>query len=283
MSTKKRSPVLLASIGVSACLVAGLVLLFDLKTKHQVTAVSIMPNATLVARTDVPLTRPTMQLLVENGNPSSSFLRQLAAVTLPKPVDCTVEACIALSFDDGPDPVSTPVILNALAKEKVKATFFLVGARVAPGASLVLRMYVDGHDIGNHSWAHPSFGRLNQDQIHQQIDQTQAVIASIGVPAPTMFRAPYGVINAAVLSHVNLPVIMWNVDPKDWHEKDPNKIAEIVVAQAKQGAIILLHDKLATAIAVEQIVQNLKSRFHLVTVTEMLHITPEMRGVFRGL
>jgi len=267
--------VLIGSVGV-------FLVLFAPKTTSQTIVASVLPPVKLSARTVAPPMRATTELLPKADNPSGFFMQQLEAMLAPKPIDCAVEACVALSFDDGPDPVSTPVILHALAKEHIKATFFLVGVRVASGAGLVRRMHAEGHDIGNHSWVHANFTRLTPLQIQQQIDQTQTVITSVGVPMPIMFRPPYGAINLAILSRVNMPIIMWNVDPKDWKENDPAKIAEAVEIQAKPGAIIILHDKAATAAAVERIVQNLKSRFHLVTVTEMLHITPDMRGVFRG-
>jgi len=267
--------VLIGSAGV-------FLVLFAPKTTSQTTIASVLPPATLSARTVAPPMRATTGLLPSGDNPSSSLIQQLAAIPPPKPIDCAVEACIALSFDDGPDPVSTPVILHALAKERTKATFFLVGVRVVPGAALVRRMYAEGHDIGNHSWTHTSFTRLTPNQMRQQIDQTQTAITSVGVPMPIMFRPPYGAINLAILSRVNMPIIMWNVDPKDWKENDPVKIAEAVEIQAKPGAIIILHDKLATAAAVERIAHNLKGRFHLVTVTELLRVTPDMRGIFYG-
>ena len=75
---------------------------------------------------------------------------------------------------------------------------------------------------------------------------------------------------------------MWNVDPKDWHEKDPARIAELVVSQAKPGAIILLHDRVPTADALPAILRDLKAKYRLVTVEELLNLSADSKGEFTG-
>lgn len=197
-----------------------------------------------------------------------------------EPVDCDKEACLALTFDDGPDKPSTAMILDALAKENAKASFFLVGNRSVNEPGLIRRMYAAGHDIGNHSWAHPFLTKIPSDHVEQQVTMGQQAIKAAGVPEPSLFRPPYGALNDAVITKIQMPIILWNVDPHDWHEKDPNAVVGLVVTQAKPGAIVLLHDRSVTAKALEQIVPNLKQHFRLVTVTQLLKLNKSSRGVY---
>ena len=224
---------------------------------------------------------PLEALLPEQTDLSEELINKLT--TLPPPsADCAVVECIALTFDDGPDPASTPQLLDALEREHVLATFFLIGNRVQNSADQVRRMYEFGHLVENHSWSHPDLNRLNAAQTKKQIDLTQNVITGLGLPAPTMFRPPYGNRNNVTRKTVNMPIIMWNVDPKDWREKDPSRIVELVESQAKPGAIILLHDRVATAAALPRILHDLKQRYHLVTVKELLNLPDDARGEFFG-
>ncbi len=207
----------------------------------------------------------------------------LSMVVPPKPIDCVVEACIALTFDDGPEPTTTPRILDALESEGAKATFFVVGNEV-PGREAILRREAAlGSEIGNHSWSHPKFTKLSADQMQEQLSKTDDVIINAGMPAPHLFRPPYGMVNEQMLKTINRPMILWNVDPKDWSEQDPVKLAQVVSEQARRGAIIILHDsKPTTADAAKLFIHELKTRFHLVTVSELLQLSPDARGEFFG-
>lgn len=196
--------------------------------------------------------------------------------------DCSSTPCVALTFDDGPDAGSTAKILDALHQEHAVATFFLIGNRVGQNAELVKRVYREGQELGNHSWSHPDFTRLGSAAIKSQIDQTNKAIEGVGLPAPLIVRLPYGSRNNFVKQQISQPLVMWNVDPKDWHEKDPQRIDELVESGAKPGAIILMHDRPTTAAAVPKIVHNLKQKYRLVTVSELLKLTPASKGEFFG-
>jgi peptidoglycan/xylan/chitin deacetylase (PgdA/CDA1 family) len=172
--------------------------------------------------------------------------------------------------------------MEALNKERVKATFFLIGNRVAANAAIVRKLADSGQDIGNHSWAHPNFLKLNPTQIQQEISQTQVAIITAGAPAPHLFRPPYGSFTGGLLPYVGMPVILWNVDPKDWSQKDPAAIVQAVETQAKPGAIIVMHDHPTTAAAVGKIVHDLKGKYQFVTVTKLLNLKPDSVGEFIG-
>ncbi len=213
----------------------------------------------------------------------ATALNMVVKLPPPPPVNCQAEACVALTFDDGPDPATTPHILDVLEKEQATATFFVIGNRVAGHENILRRMHADGDEIGNHSWSHPNFVKLNPAQMLDQINATQSTITASGVPAPHLFRPPYGGANQTMLSTIHMPIILWNVDPKDWREKNPATLISTVESQAHNGSIIIMHDTLPTTVsAASQMIHDLKAKYHLVTVTQLLQLSPEAQGEFFG-
>jgi peptidoglycan/xylan/chitin deacetylase (PgdA/CDA1 family) len=196
------------------------------------------------------------------------------------PINCTAERCIALTFDDGPHAVVTPKVLDILKEEQVNATFYVVGSRVAGREHYLQRAYSEGHEIGNHSWNHPMFTKLSPAQIEWQLHKTQEAIMRAGVPAPHTFRPPYGAVNAAVLAHVDLPTVRWNIDPADWDVRDAAKVRQGIIGHAKPGGIVLLHDThISTAHAMRGTIRELKRQgYQFVTASQMLQVTPGDRG-----
>lgn len=197
--------------------------------------------------------------------------------------NCVKVKCLALTFDDGPNPESTNKILAALEKEDARASFFFIGRYVKGQERSVRRAYVDGDDIGNHSWDHTDFTKLKPSQIKNELLKTGLAIENTGVPEPHLFRPPYGAFRLSMLRYIHVPVILWNVDPKDWAQKDPKAIAKIVEEQARPGAIIVMHDRRLTAEALTKLIHNLKKKYRLVTVTELLNLSPKSKGAYLGL
>lgn len=197
--------------------------------------------------------------------------------------DCAKVACLALTFDDGPSAEVTPRILDILDAHHAKATFFVIGQRVAGNEALLKRMQASGYEIGNHSWSHRKPSELSPQELEDEISRTQQAVAAAGVPAPKLFRPPYGEFNAMIRSHAQMTVIAWNVDPEDWNVRKPEKIVEAVTSHAKPGAIVDLHDiRPLTADALDAILTNLEQQYQLVTVSELLNLTPGQQGIFYG-
>ena len=250
-----------------------------LSQSHVAAAQTVLKPAAHVAGKSISLET----FLPETDNPSSFLINKLAAIPPPQATpNCIIEACVALTFDDGPNPESTPLILDTLKKEQAHATFFEIGRLVGGNEAYLRRMHDEGNEVGNHSWAHPDFTKISAPLIDQQIQQTQAVIAAAGIPAPTLFRPPYGSINAGVLKQIHMPVILWNVDPKDWAQKDSDSVTKIVEQQIKPGAIIVMHDKKITAGALDKILQDSKGKYKFVTVSQLLNLAPSSLGVYVG-
>jgi peptidoglycan/xylan/chitin deacetylase (PgdA/CDA1 family) len=198
-------------------------------------------------------------------------------------VDCGAMSCLALTFDDGPNPITTPQILTILEQEQVHASFFVVGSRAVTMPGILQRMYRDGDEIGNHSWSHPDLTTLTPGQIQAQVNDTQAAVMAAGVPAPSLFRPPYGAVNAKVLSNVPLAIAMWNVDPLDWKDADPNVVARNIVAAARPGRVVDLHDIYPqTAGALRAVIEQLKPHYQLVTMSHLFNLAPGQRGEFFG-
>jgi peptidoglycan-N-acetylglucosamine deacetylase len=216
--------------------------------------------------------------------PDSGAIEAYTSMEPAGPVDCRSVSCVALTFDDGPNPITTTKVLDALDEANAPATFFVLGMQV-PGNEVILkRMQLSGHEIGNHSWDHKDFTKLTPEQMRQQVDSTQAAIVAADVPAPTLFRPPYGSVNATVEQIVGMGVLLWNEDPHDWAAHTPEEVVAAVVGSAKPGAIIDLHDIYnLTANALPQIITDLRARgYKLVTVSELLDLRPESRGLYYG-
>lgn len=206
-----------------------------------------------------------------------------AAIAVDVPVDCAKVACMALTFDDGPNPEITPRILDILDQHNAKATFFLIGLHVPDNAAIVQRMHQAGHEIGNHTWSHRDLSTLTPQEVEDDIAAAQNAIVAAGAPAPHLFRPPYGAVDSMVRSHVAMSVVSWNIDPEDWKAKKPEQIIDHVLSHAKPGAIVDLHDIYAnTADALDPILTNLEPYYHLVTVSQLLDLPPGQPGIFYG-
>ena len=232
----------------------------------------------------------------QNGSGSvSSIIKSLAkpdnqvtayslleyAEFVPGPVDCSVETCIALTFDDGPDPATTPQILDALEKVHAQATFFVMGKKVGANIGLLKRMQTYGHEAGNHSWAHPDFTKLTAGQMSDEVAKTQTAIISAGLPAPRYFRPPYESRNELVRQTVNMPIILWNIDTKDWAQKSSDSIVLNAVSQARPGSIIIMHDvEPLTIQALPKILDQLKGQYHFVTISHLLNLPADAKGEY---
>src|SRR5580704_14352935 len=153
---------------------------------------------------------------------------------------------LAMTFDDGPSPETTPRLLDILKQRNIKATFFMIGQNAERNPEIVKRILAEGHEIGNHSWIHPQFAKLSDDRVSEEITKTQNAIKSAAGYTPTLLRPPYGSITARqkewIESQFGLSVILWSVDPFDWKRPGASVIQQRILAGARPGAIILSHD-----------------------------------------
>lgn len=153
---------------------------------------------------------------------------------------------VALTYDDGPNPPYTDRILDELKDLDVKATFFVVGRAAHAHPREVRRIVNEGHAIGNHTWDHPHLLVQSPQQMHEELAKTdEAIFAETGVRTRLM-RPPFGARDFAVIDQARkdgYSVVMWSVPlPKDWEQPGDMTIAKRVLAHARDGSIIVLHD-----------------------------------------
>ena len=152
---------------------------------------------------------------------------------------------VALTIDDGPDPLWTPRMLDLLHRNGIRATFSLIGAQAHAHPDLVKRIVAEGHGVVNHSMTHPQpFSGREPGAIRQQITNAQSAIADAGGMAPTLFRSPGGDWSAGVLSTVQalrMVPLGWDVDPRDWSRPGTALVTHRLLT-ARAGDILLCHD-----------------------------------------
>ena len=155
-----------------------------------------------------------------------------------------VRPVVALTFDDGPNASSTPILLDGLKERKVRATFFLIGENVEKGENekIVKRMYEEGHLIGNHTYTHCNLSKLETGEAKKELEQTDTVIEKITGKQPAFARAPYGELSVDSEQDLSRMYIGWTVDPLDWMTEDAGAVVKTVVEEINPGDIILLHD-----------------------------------------
>jgi peptidoglycan-N-acetylglucosamine deacetylase len=189
----------------------------------------------------------------------------------------------ALTFDDGPNTTTTPRVLDCLEKYNVVATFFLIGDHIDSTTESVMNRAVSlGCEIGNHSKTHSYMDKMTADQMKYEIKYTSDAIHRVTGKTPKFFRPPYIAVNDLMYKTIDLPFICgYNVT--DWDPKvTPEERAQRVVEQAKDGAIVLLHDfdgNFNTVIALDSIIPKLKEQgYRFVTVSQLFkikHVNPK--------
>ena len=193
---------------------------------------------------------------------------------------------IALTFDDGPKRSTTTALLDGLAERGVKATFFLIGKQMENNEDLIRRMDAEGHQIGIHTYDHVSLTGLSKVDFDAQVAVTRQKLMDILGHDGFLLRPPYGAVDDAVRKNAGCPIILWSIDPEDWGDQNAAREIEHVVANAKDGSIILLHDIFSPSVeAALAIVDRLHAQGYLfVTVEELFaarHITLEAGEVYR--
>jgi peptidoglycan-N-acetylglucosamine deacetylase len=171
----------------------------------------------------------------------------LAAHPLDQPLYYIDDAsrAIALTIDDGPDPVYTPQVLQVLHKYRVTATFSMIGLHVAAYPHLARAVAEDGHHIANHTWTHSDLVGMPAHRLHTELARTSHAIHSATGVHPQLFRAPYGAWSAAVIrqcEHMGMVPMDWSVDPRDWARPGVRSIVRNIMRNTRPGSIILEHD-----------------------------------------
>lgn len=180
---------------------------------------------------------------------------------------------VALTFDDGPNPVSTPIILDTLEKYNARATFFDLGSLMENNSKIVKREEKIGCEVASHTYSHKNLNTLSENEVLEEQEKTDEQMQKILGHTSKLIRPPYGNANFLVKSYLNnYALIGWDIDTLDWESKN----AESVIKEVRKysnydGKIVLMHSIYkSTAEAVKTIVPELiKKGYQLVTISEM--------------
>jgi peptidoglycan/xylan/chitin deacetylase (PgdA/CDA1 family) len=224
----------------------------------------------------VPPTTPAAEIV----NPPAGSIAARMWLDVRDSVSRPVRPRLAvLTFDDGPYPVTTPVLIERLRELGVPAEFFLIGrdARVQP--AIAAQAISAGMGVGNHSLTHPEMSKLPYSVQAEEIAGGAAAIFAVTGVRTTYFRPPHGNYNADTIAAARAAgetVVLWDVDPGDWRTVTPDQITEAVTAQAKAPAVIILHNgKDATVEALGGIVAAYRrAGFTFVTLDELRQRVP---------
>lgn len=179
---------------------------------------------------------------------------------------------IALTFDDGPHPSGTPVLLDGLAERNVKVTFFVIGENAVKYPKLLTREAEEGHIIGNHTYSHVDLTKMSQETAECELEKTNAAIEAVTGKETEYMRPPYGAWKKEMEENTGMIAVLWNVDPLDWNTDNETEIVNKVVTETEENDIILLHDcYLSSAKAALRIIDIMQAKgYEFVTVDELL-------------
>lgn len=184
---------------------------------------------------------------------------------------------IALTFDDGPNTTTTAEVLDVLEKYDIVASFFLIGNNITDdSAKVVKRAYDMGCEINNHSKTHPYMNEMTVDQIIEEFTYTDDKIFEITGERSKFFRPPYIAVSDDMQANIDVPFIA-GFGCNDWDDNVPaDRRAKMIIKQAKDGGIILLHDAQGNSKTVEAldtiIPELLAQGYRFVTVTELFNV-----------
>ncbi len=198
---------------------------------------------------------------------------------------------IALTFDDGPNTVITPQVLDILEQESIRASFFLIAQNITPAsAKVVRRAKAIGCEIENHTVTHPFMDRLSVEEIRKEVQEcTDRIVGITGKP-PKYFRPPFIAVSSAMYDNIDLTFIC-GMGCEDWVPAvTAEQRAERVLAAAEDGQIVLLHDMPGnqnTVEALKTIIPELKKRgYEFATVSELFekkNVTPQRGWLYTNV
>lgn len=178
--------------------------------------------------------------------PAVTAIGPLRRAVNPRLSGASAAPHLALTFDDGPDPQSTPAFLDLLARHDRAATFFVLGKHAADNRPLLRRMVDEGHEVAVHGWTHRCVAAMAPTQVTTQVRAARESIEDITGTPVRWYRPPYGVLTTPALlaaRGLDLTPVLWTAWGRDWERSaTPERIVETVLRTLEPGGTILLHD-----------------------------------------
>ncbi|MEP7222306.1 MAG: glycosyltransferase [Novosphingobium sp.] len=262
----------------------------DLSRLDQQSNVDVEGQGEILRITDTP--HPGSRLITADAKTGLITSEVYTALPTPYVVNRTgaADKLVALTFDDGPDPVWTPRILSILEQYRVPATFFIIGENGVANRGLLQRMVRDGYEIGNHSYTHPNMADESRTGISLEMNATQRLIEAYTGRSTRLFRAPYfgdaepttadELMPALFAQQHGYTVVGLHVDPGDWKRPGVQAIVDQTLQQVQDATsqrsanIVLLHDgggdRAQTVAALPQIITGLQSAGYRIVSTATL-------------
>lgn len=187
---------------------------------------------------------------------------------------------VALTFDDGPDPETTPRILQVLKEKDIKAAFFVIGKKAEKYPELLRQMDEEGHIVANHTFSHHYFTAFfSTEKLRAELVKCNAVISDILGKKPLFFRPPFGVTNpryAKVLKDLGLNSIGWSLRSLDTKAENKYQIINKIISEIQTRDIILLHDNLSvTADSLEDVIEHCRQKgIRIETLSKLIQKEP---------
>lgn len=186
--------------------------------------------------------------------------------------EADVKKKISLTFDDGPHPIFTPMLLDGLSERNVQATFFVIGEQAMEYKEIIKREHEEGHLIGNHTYTHVELSKLSTKEACKELKKTNEVIYDIIGEYPDYVRPPFGEWNDSLENKFNMIPVLWKVDPLDWKTEDISKVVCSVISNTQEGDVILMHDcyksSVKAALSIIDILQE--QGYEFVTVDKLI-------------
>ncbi len=191
---------------------------------------------------------------------------------------------VAMTFDDGPLADYTSALMDLFERYNSRATFFTVGYKIDNYPHTVQDAYSRGFQIANHTLNHVFLDKTDLATAEKEVHENEEKLRALGIKGVIMLRPPYGEYTADVAAMVHTPMIGWSVDSRDWETKNAGMIREQIIADVRDGYIVLCHDIYESTVeAMQYVVPALiESGYQLVTVDELFFargVTPE-NGVY---
>ncbi|MCE1249090.1 MAG: polysaccharide deacetylase family protein [Firmicutes bacterium] len=187
---------------------------------------------------------------------------------------------VALTFDDGPFPLYTPLLLDVLKRHGIKATFFVNGIYAERFPQIIEDIYLDGHEVGNHTYSHKHISSLSPEELDVELGKTEAALKKIAGRETKLMRPPGGQISkdsCKLVADRGYTIVMYSINPGDWWQSDPNKLYDYVFSHTHREGIILLHTGLMhTVELMPTLIDEYQKRgYRFVTISELA----EMEGI----
>ncbi|CAG7574612.1 peptidoglycan/xylan/chitin deacetylase (PgdA/CDA1 family) [Barrientosiimonas humi] len=213
--------------------------------------------------------RPTTSTTAPPTTPTPS--------TTARPVDCTVERCVALTYDDGPG-AHTERLLSTLRSKGARATFFMLGEQASRYPEVVQSVKNAGMEIGSHSWGHEQLTAMTPGALRSDLSRTNQTLSQLTGTPVRLVRPPYGARTAQVdkvSGELGMAEVLWDVDTLDWKYRDPGRLPKDATSAVRPGSIVLMHDiHRSTVDGAPALIDALQKKgYTLVTVSELLGST----------